>query len=68
MRQHDTVTLPALLLAIQASGLSVRRVCRAAGVNPSVVSRWKSGKVEPRLSSLRRVAAALARLQAEEGV
>jgi predicted transcriptional regulator len=49
-----------LLNDISKAGLSVAKVCRAAGVDPSLVSRWKAGKVEPRLSSITKMREALA--------
>ena len=45
-----------LLSEIDAGPITVARVCYAAGMDPSVVSRWKRGAVEPRLSSLERLA------------
>lgn len=52
----------ALLSEIDAAGVSVRAVCRAAGVDPALVSRWKSGRVEPRMSTLQRLRDALAQV------
>jgi transcriptional regulator with XRE-family HTH domain len=52
-----------LLTDIAASGLSVAKVCKKAAIDPSLVSRWKAGRVEPRLSSLFRMRAALEALK-----
>jgi transcriptional regulator with XRE-family HTH domain len=43
------------LARISESGLSTAEVCREAGIDPSLVSRWKAGAVEPRISSLVRM-------------
>ncbi len=51
-----------LLSSIASAGTSVRRVCQQAGVNPAVVSHWKAGRVEPKLSSLQRLERALVEL------
>ena len=62
--------LNTILSDIDAGPFSVSRVCAEAGMNPSVVSRWKKSGIEPRLSSLERLAEAhgrlLARRQAAE--
>lgn len=55
--------LTQLLDDIAFSGLSVAKVCAAAGIDPSLVSRWKTGRVEPRLSSLEKLRAALESLR-----
>lgn len=47
--------LTSTLDAITASGFSTAAVCREAGIDPSLVSRWKAGTVEPRISSLNRL-------------
>lgn len=57
--------LRTLLAEIAAGPVSVAKVCYEAGLDPSVVSRWKRGGVEPRLSSLERLAEAHDRLLAE---
>jgi transcriptional regulator with XRE-family HTH domain len=55
--------LIALLDDISKAGFSVAQVCKAAGIDPSLVSRWKAGRVEPRLSSLFKMRAALESLK-----
>jgi transcriptional regulator with XRE-family HTH domain len=50
--------LQSLLAEIDAGPVSVAKVCYEAGLDPSVVSRWKRGAVEPRLSSLERLSEA----------
>jgi transcriptional regulator with XRE-family HTH domain len=55
--------LSVLLRDISAAGFSVSRVCRQAGIDPSLVSRWKSDRVEPRLSSLAKMRSALEALK-----
>lgn len=57
--------LTSVLEQIEAGPFTVSYVCRAAGMNPSVVSRWKSSDIEPRLSSIERLSDAHDRLQAE---
>jgi transcriptional regulator with XRE-family HTH domain len=57
-----------LLSEIDAGPITVARVCYAADMDPSVVSRWKRGAVEPRLSSLERLAEAHDRLIAEHRI
>jgi transcriptional regulator with XRE-family HTH domain len=52
-----------LLADIAKTGFSVARVCRSAGIDPSLVSRWKGGRVEPRISSLAKMRAALDELR-----
>ncbi len=54
-----------VLQQIDAGPFSVSYVCRAAGMNPSVVSRWKKSDIEPRLSSIERLSDAHDRLLAE---
>jgi transcriptional regulator with XRE-family HTH domain len=54
-----------LLNDISQAGYSVTEVCKAAGIDPSLVSRWKGGKVEPRISSIVRLEAALELLKAQ---
>lgn len=51
--------LRTLLADIAKAGLSVAKVCASAGIDPSLVSRWKAGRVEPRISSLAKMRAAL---------
>lgn len=57
-----------LLKQIEESPFTVSRVCAEAGLNPSVVSRWKKSKIEPRLSSLERLGDAHERLMAEHNI
>ena len=57
--------LETILDQIEAGPFTVSYVCRAAGMNPSVVSRWKKTQIEPRLSSLERLGDAHERLLAE---
>ena len=57
--------LDSVLKQIEAGPFSVSYVCRVAGMNPSVVSRWKSSDIEPRLSSIERLSDAHDRLLAE---
>jgi transcriptional regulator with XRE-family HTH domain len=58
--------LMTLLEDIAKAGLSVARVCKRADIDPSLVSRWKAGRVEPRLSSLSKMRAALDVLKADD--
>lgn len=51
--------LQVLLHDIAQAGLSVAKVCHQAGIDPSLVSRWKAGRVEPRISSLFKMRSAL---------
>lgn len=53
---------------IEAGPFSVSYVAQAAGMNPSVVSRWKKTNIEPRLSSLERLSDAHERLLAEHKI
>lgn len=48
-----------LLSRIRNRKLSMRSICHVAGVSPALVCQWKRGAVEPKLSSLRRIEAAL---------
>ena len=57
-----------LLKEIEDGPFTVSRVCAAAGMNPSVVSRWKSSHIEPRLSSIERLGDAHERLLAEHRI
>ena len=57
-----------LLTEIKAGPFSVSFVCVKAGMNPSVVSRWKKTNIEPRLSSLERLADTHDRLLAEHKI
>lgn len=47
--------LSQLLARIERSPFSIAAVCRKAQIDPGLISRWKSGKVEPRLSSIARM-------------
>lgn len=49
---------------IKAAGFTVADACRKAGMQHSLVCKWRARKYEPRLSSLRRLEAALADLKA----
>lgn len=49
---------------IRASGLNMATVAKHAGIQHSLVSRWKAKLYEPRLSSLRKLEEALADLTA----
>lgn len=40
---------------IHEAGLTMAQVCRKAGLQQSLVSRWKAGVHEPRLSKLRQL-------------
>jgi transcriptional regulator with XRE-family HTH domain len=57
--------LSTILQEIDEGPFTVSRVCTEAGMNPSVVSRWKKSGIEPRLSSLERLAEAHERLLAK---
>lgn len=54
-----------LLERIDLSPFTVASICRRAGIDPSQVSRWKAGKIEPRVSSLDRLENAFAELLTE---
>lgn len=54
MKNFDTF-LSDTLNRIAGSGFSIAEVCREASIDPSLVSRWKAGSVEPRISSLVRI-------------
>jgi predicted transcriptional regulator len=59
----DTQILINKLLAhAERNHISVAQLARAAEVDPSLISRWKHGTVEPRFSTLRRVSLALDKL------
>lgn len=61
------VLLKNLLAEIEANehGITVSRVCVRAGMNPSMMSRWKAKDIEPRLSTIERLQDAFTELQAE---
>lgn len=54
--------LTKFLARLDRAGVSLRAVCREAGIDPSLVCRWKAGRNEPRLSSIARLEEALHRL------
>lgn len=56
-----------LLAEIEANphGITVSRVCVKAGMNPSMMSRWKATDIEPRLSTIERLQEAFAALMSE---
>ena len=60
--------LQQLLDEIDAGPFTVARVCAAAGMNPSMVSRWKKYAIEPRLSTLERLEEAHSQLLAEHTI
>lgn len=60
--------LEQLLREIDAGPFTVAKVCYAAGVNPSQVSRWKKSGIEPRLSSLERLAETHSAMLAERSI
>jgi|DEB3_MinimDraft_2_1074329.scaffolds.fasta_scaffold02824_5 transcriptional regulator with XRE-family HTH domain len=47
------------------AGFTMADVCREAGLDPSVASRWKAGKVTPLVSSIHRLKDAADRLIAQ---
>lgn len=60
MNTYDPYELfEALDAEVKASPFSMARVCKEAGVSPSLVSKWRAHGHEPRLSSLERLQAAL---------
>lgn len=46
-------------VAMRSQGLGFRELGARAGVDPSAISRWKNGSVEPRLSNLEAVGGVL---------
>lgn len=62
------IYLEHLLSEIEQGPFTVSRVCAAAGMHPSMVSRWKKCDIEPRLSTLERLAEAHAQLLAEKAI
>jgi transcriptional regulator with XRE-family HTH domain len=52
-------------LSAKQNGLPMAELCRKAGMQQSLVSRWRSRAYEPRLSSLQKLEDALATLIAE---
>lgn len=50
---------------VELAGFTMARLCRKAGMQQSLVSRWKARAYEPRLSSLRKLEDALTALAAE---
>lgn len=62
------IYLEQLLCEIKEGPFTVSKVCAAAGMHPSMVSRWKKHDIEPRLSTLERLAEAHAQLLADRSV
>lgn len=60
--------LQQLLDEIAAGPFTVAKVCAFAGMHPSMVSRWKNKGIEPRLSSLEKLAEAHTRMLAERQI
>lgn len=60
--------LQQLIDEINAGPFTVAKVCYHAGINPSVVSRWKKNNIEPRLSSLERLSDAHRAMVAEKQI
>jgi len=52
-------------IAANEDGITVSRVCVKAGMNPSMMSRWKAKNIEPRLSTIERLQDAFNALKAE---
>ena len=50
---------------VETAGFTMARLCRKAGMQQSLVSRWRARDYEPRLSSLRKLEDALTALIAE---
>lgn len=50
---------------VRRSRFTMTAVCRRARVQPALVSRWRNRSVEPMLSTLQRLEAALEALRAE---
>ncbi|MDI3304640.1 MAG: hypothetical protein QJR04_25160 [Burkholderia multivorans] len=50
---------------VRRSGFTMTTVCRRARIQPALISRWRARLVEPRLSTLSRLEAALEELRAE---
>ncbi len=59
---NATFYLGNILSAIERKKFSVRQVCTQAGIAPGLVSAWKAGRVEPKLSSLQKLQAAFVEL------
>ena len=62
------IYLQQVLQEIKEGPFRVSHVCAAAGMHPSMVSRWKKGTAEPRLSSIERLAEAHSGLLAERAI
>ena len=45
----------------KSAGMSMREVCRSAGVSPSTFSRWKSGATSPTFAAFSRMVGAIDR-------
>lgn len=50
---------------LKESGLSVRALCAAAGVNQSTWTRWKSGETAPNMTTWARVEDALSSITSD---
>ena len=50
---------------VRAAGLTMKTFCERAGISQSGITRWKQGKHEPRMETLRRIETTLAALPAE---
>jgi len=55
-----------LLRDIDKAGVSVASVCDRAGIDPSLISRWKHGRVEPRFSTIQRMMDALKEIKGDK--
>lgn len=53
-----------LLKEAADEGISVNSLCYETGIDPSLVSRWRHKKVEPRLSSMAKLREGLEALKA----
>lgn len=62
------IYLQQLLDEIEAGPFNVSKVCAAAGMHPSIVSRWRRSDIEPRLSTLERLAETHSALLAEQSI
>jgi predicted transcriptional regulator len=62
------IYLKQLLDEVDAGPTTMSRVCAAAGLHQSQVSRWKKRDIEPRLSTLDRLFEAHSQLVAEHNI
>ena len=60
--------LQQLLEEIDRGPFNISKVCTYAGMHPSMVSRWKKLNIEPRLSTLERLAEAHSAMLAERAI